>query len=302
MNHRIIDGGEALMKVAKEISGEAGLNRDGRQAQGPLVMRTHELIGALNTAIAAGVDARMARHWMPIIQGHTVRADVLPVVREITGEVGDRFERLEGWHKGQTFEVDSAKLDGRLVMPEVGNEQSVWVVTLQELRDPSLFRFISSAAERAAAKVAIADAGEAPAEMAVQSPDDDIDSPAADRQIEFTIPHAVDMLAELHQAIDKLARSWVAFSVEDRVNFEHVDRNVHKVCALAGVEVPVRCRPAAPNPGHAYGLVHAYDASGKLTMCGISSRPRDVPIGEWRTSVECHACRVACGSLPRGGR
>jgi hypothetical protein len=115
---------------------------------------------------------------------------------------------------------------------------------------------------------------------------------------------AVSHAPKMIEAVDRFTRAWAAFSVESGAAFEQVDAAARELSTLAGFKVPFVRKPAsAPIKTETPGLVHVAkrDGSGE-TMCRQNSKPRDVVVGEWRESATCHACRVACGSLPRGGR
>ncbi len=283
MNERNVDGGDALFAVAAEITGEASMLR---YASGDVPTgikgRTEIMVGKLSAAIDAGADRRLEakfkaalEHWLPIVGGTlTVRGDVAPVVREIRGELGDRFERTGEYQRGSMFEVIEIRDDGaRSLACAVGHD---WHADLSSLRDPSLFRFISSVADRAAAKVVIAAAGETqakcaawdgcghrcdrsvghagahmsdspraawyenePAEMAVVAPEEVVSDDGSDLDAPVgNLRTAAETLTETDAAIADLIRVWHGHKYSPSAWASDVQDVVETLADKAGLPVP----------------------------------------------------------------
>lgn len=461
MNER--DGGDALLKLAGEITGEASLLRYSDSVPTTIKDRTSSLAGT----IAAAIDGRIRA----LCGGATARSDVAPAATEIKGEVGDRFERTGPFSTGAIFEVkivhetglrvmtgcaenggewvahlldlrnpdlfrfvsspadrikgdvgdrfqamgngepsgidvDVAEIlaDGRRILVERGFGGALYRYTLASLRDPALFRFISSVADRAkpvaieeyrvtgdASGIPIGSVGKvecrsrylgddcdivsivgpgwrwsgsserlkdarwftrldavAPVEMAVHAPD------SAAEGVEFGdmfecidgqykglgvgifcgLDSGNDLLVafgdgirawvtideltggsvwrrrgrlasatKMIDAVDRFTRAWAAFSVEDGATFEQVDTAARELSELAGFKVPFIRKHVAPTLRvETPGLVHVQSPDGDATMCTILTSLVTVAVVDWREKSTCHACRIACGSLPRGGR
>lgn len=360
---RNVDGGDALFAVAAEITGEASLLRGKYDVTTSINVRTNAIVGQLSAAIDAGAaricDAKIEaafRHWMPRIGGPAA------MVREVTGDKGDRFERYDDDGTPRQYTVSEIAPNGiRKLTTYTISGMHIFHTTLESLRNPAIFRFVSTEAEREAGLAAVSAAGAA-FEMAVVAPDDDrggvatgerftcllgkyagkcgtvvrFDSdgdawleldngipvcvcieeltdedswlrgepamgPEADVRVGMTLVYAVDLLAEIHQATERLGRAWSA--AKDGATFEQVDVEIRKLCELAGVDAPQVHQVAPPIKTETPGLVHVWNTDGsRSTMCGLAAKDHDIGVPMWRNKATCHGCRLACAALPRGGR
>jgi len=254
MNLVHVDGGDALFKVAAEITGEAGLKRDGRDAHGAIAKRTASMVAALANAIDArcelAIESRMRRIPSMLGGDATVRADVAPVVRQVKGEVGDRFERVEGLLIIATYDVVEVLSSGTRVLKSSADD-GVYHATLDTLRDPAIFRFVSSAADRAqkeryvAADPANVRNGDgiiqshADKENATVSPEDVVSDDGADPDARVgNLRTAAEMLKETDAAIADLIRVWNLYETDAVTCAYDAKPFVEALAKCAGLPVP----------------------------------------------------------------
>jgi hypothetical protein len=222
-----VDGGDAVLAVGDML---AGYKPDGLRRAGDDERR--------GNATQTFVDAVM--HI--VSGGATVRNDVAPPASLLLPKVGDLFECItppRAWiTAGIVARVISVDADGDRWMRPEGDGFADFFATLNNLRNPNLYRPLPSAADRAAANPALIAAvlGSAPEDETA-----DAFGPAGDEVISMTLPAAIAMQQDLLDQIRRLipaSRAYAA-SLESYAPYREVGEHMRRLANSIGYDAKI---------------------------------------------------------------